>query len=259
MRSQWINRLSAWIAPKFVRVSIKHILPSERSQSSSHQENYWPLKPWHTSPHSRTTLSTCKSNWTSGKHLKRLTFQLDQIPCSFCILHTECGNRRSGGIEDFQSIRHCSVSWKLWITVMRLTLRNRNFEISLLSSSITYGGVAGLPAQLQIYLLIERSMATKVFVVVVAIMNCECLETSCNFRHTVCSVVCPGLTAIVFVTICAATMVYPNPEIYSEMFVVPLGALFAFSSIRSNLPGAPVGFGEVFSKIFELCPHTKRH
>jgi hypothetical protein len=40
-------------------------------------------------------------------------------------------------------------------------------------------------------------------------------------------------------------MVYPNPEIYSEMFVVPLGALFAFSSIRSNLPGAPVGFGEI--------------
>ena len=52
-----------------------------------------------------------------------------------------------------------------------------------------------------------------------------------------------GLTAIVFVTICTATMV--NPEIYSEMFVVPLGTLFAFLSIRANLPGAPDGFSKI--------------
>ena len=52
-----------------------------------------------------------------------------------------------------------------------------------------------------------------------------------------------GLTAIAFLTICAANIVYQSPEIYSEMFVVPLGALFAFSSIRANFPGAPVGFG----------------
>jgi len=53
-----------------------------------------------------------------------------------------------------------------------------------------------------------------------------------------------GLTAIVFLTICAANIVYPSPEIYSEMFVVPIGALFAFSSVRANFPGAPAGFGE---------------
>jgi hypothetical protein len=28
------------------------------------------------------------------------------------------------------------------------------------------------------------------------------------------------------------------------MFVVPVGALFAFTSIRVNLPGAPDGFGK---------------
>jgi hypothetical protein len=28
------------------------------------------------------------------------------------------------------------------------------------------------------------------------------------------------------------------------MFVVPTGALFAFTSIRANLPGAPDGFGK---------------
>jgi hypothetical protein len=41
-------------------------------------------------------------------------------------------------------------------------------------------------------------------------------------------------------------MVYPHHSIYSEMFVVPVGALFAFTSIRANLPGAPDGFGKVF-------------
>lgn len=50
---------------------------------------------------------------------------------------------------------------------------------------------------------------------------------------------------MVFLTICAANIVYTSPEIYSEMFVVPVGALFAFSSVRANLPGAPAGFGEL--------------
>jgi len=67
-----------------------------------------------------------------------------------------------------------------------------------------------------------------------------------------------GLTAIVFLTICAANIVYTGPEIYSEMFVVPVGALFAFSSVRANLPGAPAGFGEfrtnVSRSVFELSP-----
>lgn len=54
-----------------------------------------------------------------------------------------------------------------------------------------------------------------------------------------------GLTAMAFLTICTATLVYRPHEIYSEMFVVPVGALFAFTSIRANLPGAPTGFGKI--------------
>ncbi|KDR77562.1 hypothetical protein GALMADRAFT_138652 [Galerina marginata CBS 339.88] len=97
-----------------------------------------------------------------------------------------------------------------------------NFEISLLNTHVNRNG-PGME-YLQIYLRIERSTATKIFVVVVAVMN--------------------WLTAAVFLTISVATIVYSNPEIYSEMFVVPVGALFAFSSIRANLPGAPAGFGK---------------
>ena len=54
---------------------------------------------------------------------------------------------------------------------------------------------------------------------------------------------CLGLATIAFMIIVAATLVYLPHQIYAEMFVVPVGALFAFSSIRANLPGAPDGFG----------------
>jgi hypothetical protein len=40
-----------------------------------------------------------------------------------------------------------------------------------------------------------------------------------------------------------ATLIYTPHEIYGEMFIVPIGALFAFTSVRANFPGAPVGFG----------------
>jgi hypothetical protein len=53
-----------------------------------------------------------------------------------------------------------------------------------------------------------------------------------------------GLTAAVFLIVSAAILVYPHHEIYSEMFVVPASAVFAFTSIRANFPGAPDGFGE---------------
>ncbi|KDR67422.1 hypothetical protein GALMADRAFT_1086258 [Galerina marginata CBS 339.88] len=106
-----------------------------------------------------------------------------------------------------------------------------NFKISLLNSFINIHG-PGME-YLQIYLRVERSTATKIFVVVVAVMN--------------------WLTATVFLTICASTIVYSNPAIYSEMFVVPIGALFAFSSIRANLPGAPAGFGATID-MFTIVP-----
>ncbi|KAJ2919396.1 hypothetical protein MD484_g1039, partial [Candolleomyces efflorescens] len=48
-------------------------------------------------------------------------------------------------------------------------------------------------------------------------------------------------------------MVYPHHGIYSEMFVVPVGALFAFTSIRANLPGAPDGFGTTLD-MFSILP-----
>ena len=34
-----------------------------------------------------------------------------------------------------------------------------------------------------------------------------------------------------------------------ELFVIPIASLFAFTSVRSNMPGAPPGFGEPYNLI----------
>ncbi|KAF8961645.1 hypothetical protein BDZ97DRAFT_1828358 [Flammula alnicola] len=105
-----------------------------------------------------------------------------------------------------------------------------NFKISLLNTFLSYTDVQ---KNLQFYLRIERSRATKVFVVMVAVTN--------------------WLTAIAFLTICAAAFIYPEHQIYGEMFVVPAGAVFAFTSIRANLPGAPAGFGTTID-LYTILP-----
>jgi len=46
----------------------------------------------------------------------------------------------------------------------------------------------------------------------------------------------------VFLWITIACILWPE-KIVKDLFVLPLGALFAFTSVRSNLPGAPSGFG----------------
>jgi hypothetical protein len=34
-----------------------------------------------------------------------------------------------------------------------------------------------------------------------------------------------------------------DDKIVAEMFVLPVGTLFAFTAVRANFPGAPEGFG----------------
>ncbi|KAH9484382.1 hypothetical protein JR316_0003863 [Psilocybe cubensis] len=107
-----------------------------------------------------------------------------------------------------------------------------NFEISLIRYFVAMPYIH-TEQNLQFYLKIERSTATKAFVVIVAITN--------------------WITAVTFLTILASTLVYHPHEIYSELFVVPVGAVFAFSSVRSNLPGAPAGFGATID-LYTILP-----
>ncbi|KAJ7073807.1 hypothetical protein C8F01DRAFT_1271706 [Mycena amicta] len=52
------------------------------------------------------------------------------------------------------------------------------------------------------------------------------------------------LVTVAFLWITVAAFMWDS-EIVTEMFVLPIGALFAFTSVRANLPGAPAGFGAV--------------
>ena len=62
------------------------------------------------------------------------------------------------------------------------------------------------------------------------------------------SVLPSGLVSVVFLWITMASIIWPE-QIVKELFVIPITALFAFTSVRANLPGAPAGFGEFYPAI----------
>jgi hypothetical protein len=79
------------------------------------------------------------------------------------------------------------------------------------------------------------------FVMINGVLDCTCRRVCIALVNL--AAIVPGLVAIAFLLVSAATMVYHSHQIYAEMFVIPLGALFSLISVRVNLPGAPLGFG----------------
>ncbi|KAF9002184.1 hypothetical protein BDQ17DRAFT_1542485 [Cyathus striatus] len=102
-----------------------------------------------------------------------------------------------------------------------------NFQISLYRSN------AVITPWLFYSLEVKRSRATKIFVIIVGITN--------------------WLIAVAFMLISVSTLIYQSHKIYSEMFVVPVGAVFAFTTIRAGFPGAPSGFGATID-LFTILP-----
>jgi len=221
-------------------LNTRYLRHSELSQNSLLLNDTSTFKRLHMNHLSRIILLTCRLHFPVNFY-QQLTKRC-QISCSILALYPEQWNRRNHNTQGIRSLRHCSVCVVLGWHCHPLTLwtRNRNFKISLLNS---YLEIQGLPC-LHIFLQIERSAATKIFVLAVAITNCTFPKFAfrvVHWRYLWSNY--QGLTAVAFLTICSANIVYKSPEIYSEMFVVPVGTLFAFSSIRANFPGAPSGFG----------------
>ena len=54
-----------------------------------------------------------------------------------------------------------------------------------------------------------------------------------------------GIVTAAFLWLSIACLLWHNERIIKEMFVLPVTALFAFTTVRANLPGAPAGFGEL--------------
>ncbi|KAG2018659.1 hypothetical protein CC2G_008071 [Coprinopsis cinerea AmutBmut pab1-1] len=117
------------------------------------------------------------------------------------------------------------------LTVYNLTSSTLGFDISI--STILVAGPRSEDQKLQFTMHITRSVSVKLFVYSAVVMS--------------------WLVTLAFLTIIAAAGVYSSHTIYAEMFVVPIGALFAFASIRANLPGAPDGFGTILDT-FSIIP-----
>ncbi|KAJ6585991.1 hypothetical protein B0H19DRAFT_1250735 [Mycena capillaripes] len=94
-----------------------------------------------------------------------------------------------------------------------------NFEVALnkAQSSNTADGIL-------LYFSVSRSTAVIALVIIVVVAN--------------------WLVTIAFLWVTVAAFIWPD-EVVSEMFAVPIATLFAFTSVRANLPGAPTGFGAV--------------
>ncbi|KAJ7447547.1 hypothetical protein B0H11DRAFT_2202731 [Mycena galericulata] len=106
-----------------------------------------------------------------------------------------------------------------------------NFDIDVIRSG-PFQTTAGVFNVLFVF-EIRRSIATKIFVMAIAVTD--------------------WLVATAFLIICASTTVFHQHHLYTELFVLPVGAVFALTSVRANFPGAPVGFGATMD-LYSILP-----
>lgn len=87
---------------------------------------------------------------------------------------------------------------------------------------------------------IKRSPAVQILSVLIIIANCASRVFSpSNLLFTISWL---GLVTGAFIFITVASLVW-HEDVVKEVFVIPVATLFAFTSVRANLPGAPEGFG----------------
>ncbi|KAJ7157879.1 hypothetical protein C8R43DRAFT_996025 [Mycena crocata] len=153
---------------------------------------------------------------------------------SFPVFHTESGNSRS--LQAYPNDRYF---FQISMFAL-LASTNESVGIVLEKSRSIVERSFGIPINFDIalneadsinneqgillYFTVSRSGAVISLVVVIMIAN--------------------WLVTIAFLWITVAAFIW-KAEIVTEMFVLPIGALFAFTSVRANLPGAPAVFGAV--------------
>ena len=97
---------------------------------------------------------------------------------------------------------------------------------------------------------VTRSQAIRIYAVLIVIAVCECR------RHFVVIITHQliwrvGIVTMTFLLICVIS-VFLGKGIKTEVLVLPVTNLFAFTQLRSTMPGAPSGFGEFsFPNIYQ--------
>lgn len=154
-------------------------------------------------------------------------------------------------ISETWGIAVCARIVSSWLILWFSSHAVRNFKVELSRIHFDNG------QRLYITLKVGRSMALKLFMLFMVISNCKLYFTPI----TVCTdldAFATGLTTLVFIWITFASMFYKE-GIISQLFVLPIGALFAFTAVRANAPGAPPGFGEflsMHSQLMNVPSHT---
>jgi hypothetical protein len=95
---------------------------------------------------------------------------------------------------------------------------------------------------LNIRLNVMRSAAIQLLVMVIVFANCT--HPYCAITDSLSQLcVWTGLASIAFLWITVASLLWPE-NVVKEMFMIPVAALVGFTTVRSNMPGAPRGFSE---------------
>jgi hypothetical protein len=82
-------------------------------------------------------------------------------------------------------------------------------------------------------------------VVAIGVANCMSLSALSPSDIILRFHVVLGLITATFMAVTVTSFIYPEHEIFSEIFVLPVTTLFAFTAVRANFPGAPSGFGSL--------------
>lgn len=117
----------------------------------------------------------------------------------------------------------------------------RNFNVKVRKSD-SHNYPDGLWYQLDV----TRSNGVKVLVIVVIWTFCMLFPATHDLWLLMKYLLeTSGLVGISILCIATAYVMYPRSAV-EGMYVVPVATLFAFTSLRANLPGAPAGFGVLF-------------
>lgn len=113
-------------------------------------------------------------------------------------------------------------------------------------SNRTWSDISG---RTQIYLKISRSTVVKVYAVIIVMVICT---TSLSLRFPPSTGLRPnedgaplGLITLCLLGIMVKGVIMGQGQ-RVEILVIPVSALFAFTSLRSTMPGAPGSFGASF-------------
>ncbi|KAJ7877592.1 hypothetical protein B0H14DRAFT_3130193 [Mycena olivaceomarginata] len=122
------------------------------------------------------------------------------------------------------------------------------FQISMLaqmastnaSVGIILGGSFGIPTNFDVILNKDHSRNNDLGL----LLHFTVSRSTAVVGLVITIVVANWLVTVAFLSITVAAFM-GDDKIVAEMFVLPIGTLFAFTAVRTNFPGAPEGFGAV--------------